>query len=162
MLSVSPIQYYIPWRVVWKLSSVSTPTRMVFDARVPTATGYSVNSVLPKGKNTLNKLVEIFLRWFIYKIGFHTDIKKMYNSIQLRKQDWTYQRHIFHPELYKKKIPHEKVIKTLIYGVRPSGNQAEHALRETAKLSKDLYPDVYRIVYKDTYLDDCLSGGRKS
>ena len=159
MLSVRPIQYYIPWRVVWKLCSVSTPTRMVFDATVPTATGYSLNSVLPKGKTTLNKLVEIYLRWFIYKIGFHADIKKMYNSIQLRKQDWTYQRYIFQPELDKKKIPHEKVIKTLIYGVRPSGNQAEHALRETAKLSKDLYPDVYRIVYKDTYVDDCLSGG---
>ena len=113
---------------------------MVFDARVPTATGYSLNSVLPKGKNTLNKLVEIFLRWFIYKIGFHTDIKKMYNSLQLRKQDWTYQRYIFQPELDKKKIPHEIVIKTLIYGVRPSGNQAEHALRETSKIIKRSVP----------------------
>ena len=28
-----------------------------------------------------------------------------------------------------------------------------------AKLSKDLYPDVYRVVYKDTYVDVCLSGG---
>ena len=55
-----------------------------------------------------------------------------------------------------------KVIKTLIYGVRSSGNQAECGLRRTAELSRDMYPDVYDVITNDTYVDDCLSGTTSS
>ena len=52
MLERSPVKYYIPWRAVWK-SSASTPCRPVFDATFPTETDFSLNNILPKGKNTL-------------------------------------------------------------------------------------------------------------
>lgn len=55
LLKESPIQNFIPWRVVWKPNSVSTPCRVVFDASQPTKSGYSLNSILAKGTNTLNK-----------------------------------------------------------------------------------------------------------
>jgi len=59
-------------------------------------------------------------------------------------------------------LPKEKVIKTLIYGVKSSGNQAERGLRETVCLFADKYPEVYSIVSKDVskdvYVDDCISG----
>ena len=42
----------------------------------------------------------------------------------------------------KRKLPDEKVIKTLIYGVKSSGNQSEKRLRETARISADEYPEV--------------------
>ena len=57
-------------------------------------------------------------------------------------------------------IPEQKVIKTLIYGVVSSGNLAERCIRETAKLSKDEYPEINDIVHKDLYVDDCISGER--
>ena len=56
------------------------------------------------------------------------------------------------------KIPKEKVIKTLIYGVKLSGNHSERALRETSKLFKENFPDVFEIIHKDVYVDDCPSG----
>ena len=34
----------------------------------------------------MNKLVEILIRWSKHRIGFHTDIKKMYNTVQLRQE----------------------------------------------------------------------------
>lgn len=34
----------------------------------------------------MNKLVEIVIRWSKHRIGFHTDIKKMYNTVQLRQE----------------------------------------------------------------------------
>ena len=71
---------------------------------------------------------------------------------------WTYQRYIYHPELDPTKIPIEKVIKTIIYGLRPSGNQAEYALRQLAKLFKEEFPEACRIIHEDTYMDDCISG----
>ena len=44
--------------------------------------------------------------------------------------------------LDRDKIPEEKVMKTLIYGVKSSDNQAERGLRETAKLSAKEYSHV--------------------
>ena len=49
-----------------------------------------------------------------------------------------------------RKLPEEKVIKTIIYGVKSSGNQAE---RQTYKKLQ-----VNQTVQNDIYVDDCLSG----
>ena len=54
--------------------------------------------------------------------------------------------------------PRWKVIKTLIYGVRPSGNLAVCGLRRTAELCRNEFPDVYDVIIHDTYMDGCLSG----
>jgi len=131
---------------------------VVFDASQATASGYSLNDLLAKGTNNLNKLQEILIRWSIHPIGFHTDIKKMYNTIKLKSTEWCYQRYIWQSNLDPAKIPEEKVVKTLIYGVKSSGNQAEFGLRKVAELSKDAYPKVNEIVKRDVYVDDCLSG----
>jgi len=119
MLKDHPIQNFIPWRAVWKQSSLSTPCRVVFDASQVTSSGYSLNDILAKGKNGLNKLQEIVTRWSAHPIGIHTDISKMYNTIRLDERDWCLQRYVWEQNLDPSKIPEEKVIKTLIYGVRP-------------------------------------------
>ena len=48
-LKSSPIQNYIPWRVVYNQNSVTTPCRLVFDASAPTPSGYSLNDILALG-----------------------------------------------------------------------------------------------------------------
>ena len=93
-----------------------------------------------------------------YIRGYHTDIKKMYNSVKLVEDDWCLQQHIWQKNLDPRKLPMKKVIKTLIWGVKSSGNQAERGLWETARLSAEEYPKVNQIVQNDTYVDDCLSG----
>jgi len=99
-------------------------------------------------------LVEILIRWTTHHTAFHTDICKMYNSVKLLQDHWCLQRYIWDDELDKSKIPKEKVIKTLIYGVKSSGNQFERALRLTGQLSKEMYLDVHNIIQKDIYVDD--------
>ena len=54
--------------------------------------------------------------------------------------------------------PEWKVIKTLIYGIKSSGNQAERGLRQTAELQKATYPHENEVIKNDIYVDDCLSG----
>ena len=159
LIDSSPVKYYIPWTGVWNSNSLSTPCRPVFNASCPTKTGYSLNDLLPKGKNSLNKLVQIFIRWLIYTCAFHSDIQKMYNTIRLVADHWCYQLCLFESELNINVKPLVYVIKTLIYGVRSSGNQAERAVRKTAKLCKDDYPRQNEIIQGDLYMDDCFSGG---
>ena len=158
MLEEHQTHHFIPWRAVWKGNSISTPCRIVFDASSTTSSGYSLNDLLAKGRNNLNRLQEVLIRWSIHKVAMHTDIKKMYNTIKLDESHWCYQRYIWQTNLDPSKIPQEKVVKTLIYGVKSSGNQAEYGLRKVAEMSKEEYPEIEEIFKHDIYVDDCLSG----
>ena len=60
-LKENPIQNYIPWSVVWKASSLSTPCRVVLNASLPKESGKSLNDIFTKGKNNVNRLVEIII-----------------------------------------------------------------------------------------------------
>ena len=112
MLTKNPVQNFLHWRAVWNGNSISTPCRFAFDASQPTASGTSLNNILAKGKNNMNKLVKIVIQWSIHRISFHTDVKKMFNTVQLREEHWCFQTYIWQNELDYKKIPEEKVIKT--------------------------------------------------
>ena len=106
----------------------------------------------------MNKMIEILIRWSIRRIAYHTDISKMYNTVKLSEDNWCLQRYLWTDDLNPNQPPLEKIIKTLIYGVKSSGNQAEHALRKTANHSKDQYPRVNEVISKDVYVDDCITG----
>ena len=94
----------------------------------------------------------------MYRVAVHTDISKMYNTVSLNQSYWCYQRYIWDRDLDPSRIPEEKVIRTLIEGVRSSGNQAEYGLRKVAELSQNTYPEVNHIVQNDIYVDDCITG----
>ena len=152
------IFYILPWRAVHNENSVSTPTRMVFDASLGTSNGCSLNTLLAKGSNSLNKLVEIMIRWLTQVHAFHTDVSKMYNRVALDPEHWRYQLYFWSEGLELGVEPFLKVIMTLIYGVRPSGNLAQCALRRTAELCAEEFPRALNPILKDTYMDDCISG----
>lgn len=130
----------------------------MYDASQPTSFGFSLNDIIAKGRNNLNKLQKIFLRWSIHPVGFATDIKKMYNTIKLDEQHWGYQCYLWQADLDTAKEPEEKVIKPLIYKVKSSGNQAEYVLRMVAEMSKDKFPEVNEIIRKEVLVDDYFTG----
>ena len=78
----------------------------------------------------------------------------MYNTVKLHPDHWTLQRYLWQEELDPTKIPKEKVIKTLIYGIKSSGNQSEFALRRIAEMNKEEYPEVNKIIQRNVYVDD--------
>ena len=67
-----PVQHFLPWRLVWKADSISTPCRPVFDASTNTRKlpddsggGRSLNDLLCKGRiDTLN-LLKMVIRFVI-------------------------------------------------------------------------------------------------
>ena len=77
----------------------------------------------------MNKLLQILIKWLIRRCAFHTDVQKMYNSVRLDEEHWNYQLYFWGKNLSPNIQPRTKVIKTLIYGLKPSENQAEGALR---------------------------------
>ena len=151
------VRYYIPWRVVWS-DSLSTPVRPVFDASMRSGSGISLNDILAKGTNNMNSLVEMIIRWLCKLYAYHTDISKCYNGVKLDKSHWRFQLFLFEKDLDPNKEPKPMAVKTCIYGVRSSGNQAERALRLTADTYAEEFPLAHDIIYNDLYVDDCLSG----
>ena len=85
-----PIQNYLPWRPVYNENSLTTPCRLVFDASAPTPSGNSLNDIVAKGRNSLNKLQVVVLRWFGYVEAMHTDVEMMYNSVLLDQEHWCF------------------------------------------------------------------------
>ena len=61
-LRENDIHNFLPWRVVLKENSMTSPSQVVFDGSQLTDSSYSLNNLLPKETNMLNKLVEIFIR----------------------------------------------------------------------------------------------------
>ena len=157
-LRENPVQNFIAWSAAWKSDSVTTPCRPVFNASQKTKSGYSLNDIVAKGRNGLNSLVEIFLRWRCHPVAFHNDLQKMYNKVKLREEHWCLQRYLFQKNLEPGEPPEEKVMTTCFYGIKSSGNQAQRGIRLTAEISKDEYPEAYDIIRYDTYVDDVLSG----
>ena len=155
MIHESQVKYFIPWRAVWNGNSLSTPRRLVFDASQTTKDGCSPNDMLAKGTNNMNRLVEI--RWTIRACAFHTDIQKVYNTIQLDRSHWDYQLY-FWSDSFDITDPKWKVTKTVIYGVKSGGNLAECGLRKTATLMESGHERASEVIHKDNYVDDCISG----
>ena len=151
-------EYFIPWRFVVNENSVTTPVRVVYDASSISRSGHSLNDLIAGGINSMNPMLEINIRFRCNPIAVHTDVTKMYNVIKLKPEHWTYQRYKWHENLDPNEPPEDKFITTIIYGVKCSGNQAEVALRETARRQQEGFPEAARAIIKDTYVDDCVTG----
>ena len=105
------LKYFIPWAVQWNENSLSTEVRVVFDATRSSYGGCALNSILGKGLNTMNKLIEILIRFTTYPFVYHTDIKKMYNAVHLDENHWRYQMYHWRDDLSAHEEPRMKVIR---------------------------------------------------
>ena len=76
--------YYIPWRTV-QSDSLSTPTRMVFDASSKTSSGNSLNCLLAKGRNMLAEMLVLLIRFRCGASAFCADVSMAYNGVLLDK-----------------------------------------------------------------------------
>ena len=99
-----PVNYWIPWRVVFKLS-LSTPCRPVFDASSNTKSrangsgGRSLNDLLVKGRVVTLNLIRMLMRFSIGAAAVQGDLKQFYASIKLLEEFWNLQRVLYREDL---------------------------------------------------------------
>ena len=151
--------YIIPWRVVWKLASLSTPCRMVFDASSKTPGGESLNNILAKGENKLSKIHNMLIRFRSKPGAFSCDVKMAYNQIRLDPSCYRYQKYLWKNDLDPGQPVIIMIVKTLIYGVRSSGNQLFSGFSKVADYSIENFPEhvAGALALKDDgYVDDVI------
>ena len=151
--------YYIPWSIVCKPGSVSSPFRVVFNASMKTASGESLNSILAKGINKLPKILDLLNRFGLNRCGFVGDISMAYNMVKLLPAFWTFQRYLWAEGLNINDPAVDMVVCTLIYGVTPSGGLMTSGFRSVADHATTIYPqhaEGASVLRECSYVDDIL------
>jgi len=84
--------YFLPHHAVFKETSTTTKTRVVFNGSAKTSTGLSLNDILQVGPTVQPDSYSIVLRFRTHQVRFTTDITKMYRQITVHPQDREIQR----------------------------------------------------------------------
>ena len=148
--------YTIPWDIVWKETSLSTPARTVYDASSKTASGYSLNDILATGIPDLAKLLDVLLDWHMGPTAFVGDVSQFYCSIGLVEESWPYQKLLLREDLNPNGKMIKAVIISAIFGVCSSGGQSEEAIRKFCEMIILDFPIVVKLLLKSRYVDDIL------
>jgi len=78
--------YVLPHHAVFKETSTTTRTRVVFDGSAKTSNGLSLNNILQVGTTVQQDLYSIVLRFRTHQLCFTADIAKMYRQINVYPQ----------------------------------------------------------------------------
>ena len=152
--------YVLPWSCVAKADSVSTPFRVVFNASFRTRTGDSLNTVLAKGANKLPLIVSLLLRFRARRYALAADVSMAYNAVKLVPEHFKYQQYLWKEGLDMANPTITMVIRTLIYGVRPSGNLTGAGFVRLADYAREHFPHLDKgaaVIRDDTYVDDSVA-----
>ncbi|XP_068229330.1 uncharacterized protein [Palaemon carinicauda] len=146
--------HYIHHHEVLKESSTSTPVRIVFNSSADYK-GHRLNDYWAKGPDLLNDLVEILLRFRQDNVAVIGDISKMYNSVRLKELEQHTHRFVWRDADYSRP-PNHHVLTAVGFGDRPSGVIAITALKKTASIKENEFPEIKNIIDRNTYVDDII------
>ena len=146
--------YTIPYDVAFKEGSISTPARPVFDASSKTPGGESLNNLLAKGSPDMVRLIDMVLDWRMGPSALTGDIRQFYNCVLLHQDHWQFQKILLKKNLDPDAKIVTAIIKTLIYGVKPVGNQCDEVIKLLAEEIWEEFPEVAVMLVMKRYVDD--------
>lgn len=148
--------YYIPHHAVFKPDSLTTKTRVVFDASAKSSTGVSLNDCMFIGAKQQDDLIDILIRWRKHKVVFKADIEKMYRQIALDAEDQKYHTVVW------RNSPNEAIkeyqLNTVTFGTAAAPYLATRTLKQIAWDAEQTDPIGSAVIENDFYVDDLISG----
>ena len=163
--SNKPVQYFIPWRVVFQ-DSVTTETRPVLDASSGTRRrsdgkgGRCLNDFVVKGKIETLNLVRLALQFAIGLYAVSGDLSQFYYCCCLLAEQWNLQRFLWREGLNPDSPVMEGVIGALIYGVKCVSAQTETAMEGIAEKIEETYPALAHFIRRCRYVDDMAKSAK--
>jgi hypothetical protein len=148
--------YYLQHHPVFKATSTTTKTRVVFDAGAKTSTELSLNDILQVGPTFQQDLYSLVLRFRTHQTCFTADIAQMYHQVAMNPQDRNLQRILWR---YSSDEPiQEYQLTTVTYGMTSSPFLATRCLKKLAEGNLTSHPRATQVLLSDFYVDDLLSG----
>jgi hypothetical protein len=130
--------YYLPHHPVFKATSSTTKTRVVFDGGAKTFNELSLNDILQVGPTVQQDLYSIVLWFRTHQVCFTADIAKMYHQIILHPQDRDLQRILW--RYFSEEPIQEYGFTTATYGTSSAPFLATRCLKKLADDKKCQYP----------------------
>ncbi|XP_050340313.1 uncharacterized protein LOC126766604, partial [Bactrocera neohumeralis] len=150
-------KYYLPHQAVIKKESTTTKLRVVFDASAKTTNGHSLNDVMLIGPRLQKDIVDIIVKWRMWRYVMSADVEKMYRQIKIREEDQEYQ-YIVWRENPQEKIKEFKLT-TVTYGTAAAPFLAVRTLQEIGNIYCKDNKNVHDVINNDFYMDDLMTGG---
>ena len=142
--------YYLPTAIVFKSSSISSPSRVCLDASAKGPLGFSLNDLLPKGMCSI-RVGALIHHWKSLPIAISGDLSSYYCRFGLTPEYWPVQKFLWIPSLDPEGKAEEFYVKTIIYGVKTSSLICEFGLRKLV----DAFPHLQKLTI---YVDDVTGG----
>lgn len=143
--------YYIPHHAV----SIDRKFRVVFDASARTTNGKSLNDVQYVGARQQRDLFDIHMTFRTGKIAMTADIAKMFRQVEVRQEEWNFQRILW------RESPNDEVtdfwLTVVTYGLASSPFNAVRTLNQCALDHEAEFPQAAQTVRDDFYVDDLLT-----
>ena len=141
---------------MFKETSSTTKTRVVFDGSGKSSTRLSLNNILQVGPTVQPDLYLIVLRFRLHQVCFTADIEKMYCQILIHPQDGDLQRILWR---YNIEEPiKEYRLSTVTYGTSSAPFLATRCLKKLADNNQYQHPRASQVLSNNFYVDDLLSG----
>jgi hypothetical protein len=148
--------YYMPHHPVFKQTSSTTKTRVVFDASAKTDNGSSLNDILLVGPVVQDDLCSIIIRFLIHQIAFTSDIEKTYRQVKIHSKDHHLQCILWRERPQDQLTTYE--LTTVTYGSSAAPILAARCLKQLAHDEAENFSKAAPILLRDFYVDDCISG----
>jgi len=154
--NVEEKRYYLPHHAVLRPESTSTKLRVVFNASAQTLSGKSLNDVMLTGPKLQPDVVDVILRFRVFKYAFSADIVKMFRQININPAHQVFQCVLWRdsPEKQLKCLQ----LKTVTYGTKSAPYLAYRTLLQLAKDEGLNFPEAASCVSSQFYMDDVLTG----
>ncbi|KAI8430326.1 hypothetical protein MSG28_000632 [Choristoneura fumiferana] len=147
---------YLPHHAVIKPLNVSTKLRVVFDGSAATDTGVSLNNILYEGPNIYPEIIDILMRFRLYKFVFTTDIVKMFRGVLINEKQRDLQRILW------RNSESEPVkclqLQTITYGTKSAPYLAYRTLQHLAETQSHKWPLASEPIKLQTFMDDICYG----
>ncbi len=148
--------FYLPMHAVRKEGSTTTKLRVVFDASAKSSSGNSLNDTLLVGPTVHSSLIDVLLRFRLFRVALTSDISKMYRAIHLAEADRDFHRFVWRNDPKEPLLDYR--MSRVTFGVSASSYAANMSIKQNALELSGLYPLAAQAVMNNFYVDDCLSG----
>jgi hypothetical protein len=133
--------FYLPHHAVFKIDSLTTKLRVVFDGSVKSSNNLSLNDNLMGGPTLQKDLFHILVNFRIHRIVLCSDITKMYRQIFIDPAHRDFLRILWrnHPDDPLQVFR----LKTVTYGTTCAPYQAIRCLMQLALENEKTYPTIH-------------------
>ncbi|XP_050302442.1 uncharacterized protein LOC126740449 [Anthonomus grandis grandis] len=150
------LDYFMCHHGVYRQHALTTNLRVVFDASLPSSTGYSLNNIQMVGPIIQQDLVSILMRFTQHSVVFAANCSKMYRSVWVALEDRVVQKILWRFNTNSTLDTYE--LNTVTYGTAAASFLAIRCLFQLAYDIENDYPVVANIIKSDFYVDDLLTG----